>query len=314
MSQYLVRRLILAVPVILGVSIAVFLMMHLIPGDPALAMLRGQPTVTEADIDRIRHQLGLDDPIPVQYLKYIGRALQGDFGESVHSHRPVLAMIGEQAWGTIQLALAAMLIAVTLGVILGTISALRQNSWVDTLSMLVALFGVSMPSFWFGLLLIYVFSLRLGWFPITGQGGLERLVLPAVALGMDFSAITARLVRSNLLEVLRQDYILSARAKGLRDRVVVSRHALRNAMIPGPDDRRPPARQSARGSGCDRDRLRPRGDRAPRHHGDPVEGLSLGPGNRPRLGDRLRRGEPCRRPDVRALRSADPLCLAIRVS
>ena len=232
MSQYLVRRLILAVPVILGVSIAVFLMMHLIPGDPALAMLRGQPTVTEADIDRIRHQLGLDDPIPVQYLKYIGRALQGDFGESVHSHRPVLAMIGEQAWGTIQLALAAMLIAVALGVILGTISALRQNSWVDTLSMLVALFGVSMPSFWFGLLLIYVFSLRLGWFPITGQGGLERLVLPAVALGMDFSAITARLVRSNLLEVLRQDYILSARAKGLRDRVVVSRHALRNAMIP----------------------------------------------------------------------------------
>ena len=232
MSQYLVRRLILAVPVILGVSIAVFLMMHLIPGDPALAMLRGQPTVTEADIDRIRHQLGLDDPIPVQYLKYIGRAVQGDFGESVHSHRPVLAMIGEQAWGTIQLALAAMLIAVALGVILGTISALRQNSWVDTLSMLVALFGVSMPSFWFGLLLIYVFSLRLGWFPITGQGGLERLVLPAVALGMDFSAITARLVRSNLLEVLRQDYILSARAKGLRDRVVVSRHALRNAMIP----------------------------------------------------------------------------------
>ena len=232
MSQYLVRRLILAVPVILGVSIAVFLMMHLIPGDPALAMLRGQPTVTEADIDRIRHQLGLDDPIPVQYLKYIGRAVQGDFGESVHSHRPVLAMIGEQAWGTIQLALAAMLIAVTLGVILGTISALRQNSWVDTLSMLVALFGVSMPSFWFGLLLIYVFSLRLGWFPITGQGGLERLVLPAVALGMDFSAITARLVRSSLLEVLRQDYILSARAKGLRDRVVVSRHALRNAMIP----------------------------------------------------------------------------------
>jgi len=232
MSQYLIRRLVLAVPVIVGVSIAVFLMMHLIPGDPALAMLRGQPTVTEADVDRIRHQLGLDDPIPIQYLKYAGRALRGDFGESVHSHRPVLEMIGEQASATIQLALAAMVIAVVLGVTLGTISALRQNSWVDSLSMLVALFGVSMPSFWFGLLLIYVFSLRLGWFPITGQGGLERLILPAVALGMDFAAITARLVRANLLEVLRQDYILSARAKGLRDRVVVSRHALRNAMIP----------------------------------------------------------------------------------
>ena len=232
MSQYLVRRLLLAGPVILGVSVAVFLMMHLIPGDPALAMLRGQPSVTEADIDRVRHQLGLDDPVPVQYLKYIGRAVQGDFGESVQSHRPVLTMIREQAWPTVQLALAAMAVAVTMGVILGTISAVRQNSWVDTLSMLVALFGVSMPSFWFGLLLIYIFSLRLGWFPVTGQGGVERLILPAVALGMDFSAITARLVRSNLLEVLRQDYIRSARAKGLRDRVVVRRHAWRNAMIP----------------------------------------------------------------------------------
>ncbi len=231
MSQYLIQRLVLAVPVLLGVSITVFLMMHLIPGDPALAMLRGQPTVTEEDIERVRHQMGLDDPIPVQYLKYMGRVLQGDFGESVKAHRPVLTMIGEQAWPTIQLAVAAMVTAVVIGVVLGTISALRQNTWVDTLSMLVALFGVSMPSFWFGLILIYIFSLRLGWFPVTGQGGWERLVLPAVALGMDFSAITARLVRSSLLEVLRQDYILTARAKGLREQVVISRHALRNALI-----------------------------------------------------------------------------------
>lgn len=231
MTEYLVRRLVLSVPVVLGVSIAVFLMMHLIPGDPALAMLRGQPTVTPADIDRIRHQLGLDDPLPVQYLKYINRVLHGDFGESVHSHRPVLEMIGEQAWPTVQLACAAMMLAVTMGVILGTISALRQNSWVDTLSMFLALFGVSMPSFWLGLLLIYIFSLRLGWFPITGEGGWKRLVLPAVALGLDFSAVTARLVRASLLEVLRQDYILTARAKGLHERIVVTRHALRNAMI-----------------------------------------------------------------------------------
>jgi peptide/nickel transport system permease protein len=230
MTEYLVRRLVLAVPVVLGVSVAVFLMMHLIPGDPALAMLRGQPTVTPEDIDRVRHQLGLDDPLPVQYFKYLGRVLQGDFGESVHSHRPVLEMIGEQAWPTVQLALAAMILAVTIGVILGTISALRQNTWVDTLSMIVALFGVSMPNFWLGLLLIYIFSLRLGWFPITGEGW-ERIVLPAIALGLDFSAITARLVRASLLEVLRQDYILTARAKGLRERVVVTRHALRNAMI-----------------------------------------------------------------------------------
>jgi peptide/nickel transport system permease protein/oligopeptide transport system permease protein len=231
MTAYLIRRLVLSVPVLLGVSIAVFMMMHLIPGDPALAMLRGQPTVTPADIERIRHQFGLDQPLPVQYLKYISRVLQGDFGVSIHSHRPVLEMIREQAWSTVQLAIAAMILAVTIGVILGTISALRQNSWVDTFCMVLALFGVSMPNFWFGLLLIYIFSLRLGWLPITGEGGLKRLILPAITLGMDFSAITARLVRSSLLEVLRQDYVLTARAKGLQERVVVIRHALRNAMI-----------------------------------------------------------------------------------
>jgi peptide/nickel transport system permease protein len=194
-------------------------------------MLRGQPTVTPADVDRIRHQLGLDDPIPIQYLKYIGRVFQGDFGESVKAHRPVLTMIREQAWPTIQLAIAAMVLAVVIGVTLGTISALRQNTWVDTLSMLLALFGVSMPSFWLGLILIYLFSVKLDWLPITGQGGLKRLILPAVALGLDFSAVTARLVRASLLEVLRQDYILAARAKGLRNRTVITRHALRNAMI-----------------------------------------------------------------------------------
>jgi peptide/nickel transport system permease protein len=204
----------------------------LLPGDPALAMLAGQSGITPADVDRVRHQLGLDQPVPLQYFNYIGRVLHGDFGESVHSHRPVLEMIGEQAGPTIQLAFVAMTIAVTMGVVLGAISALRQNTLVDTLSMVVALFGVSMPGFWFGLILIYIFSLRLGWFPVTGQGGWQRLILPAIALGMDFAAITARLVRANLLEVLRQEYILTARSKGLRDQAVLTRHALRNAMIP----------------------------------------------------------------------------------
>lgn len=231
MTQYLVQRLLLAVPVLFGVSVAVFLMMHLIPGDPALAMLRGQPTVTPADIERVREQMGLNDPLPVQYAKYIGRVLRGDFGTSIKAKRPVLTMIGEQALPTIQLAVTAMIIAVSLGVTLGTISALRQNTWVDTLCMLLALFGVSMPGFWLGLMLIYIFSVRLGWLPITGEGGLQRLILPAIALGMDFSAVTARLVRTSLLEVLRQDYILAARAKGLRGSTVVTRHALRNAMI-----------------------------------------------------------------------------------
>ncbi len=231
MSQYLIRRLVFAVPVLLGVSIAVFLMLHLIPGDPALAMLRGQPSVTQEDVERLREQMGLNDPLPVQYLKWIGNVLQGDFGDSIQAHRPVLTMISEQAGATIQLALVAMVLAIIIGVVLGTVSALRRNSWVDTLCSLVALFGVSMPSFWFGLILIYVFSLRLGWFPVTGEGGWKRLVLPALALSLDFSAIIARLIRSSLIEVLQQDYIRTARAKGLREPLVVARHALRNALM-----------------------------------------------------------------------------------
>jgi ABC-type dipeptide/oligopeptide/nickel transport system permease component len=214
------------------VSIAAFSMMHLIPGDPALAMLRGQPQVTDADVQRVREQLGLNDPVPVQYLKYVSRAVQGDFGRSVQTRRPVLSDLAAQAPSTIELALAAIVLAVTLGIVLGVISALHQNTWVDTLAMLGALFGVSMPSFWFGLILIFVFALKLGWLPATGQGGPERLVLPALALGMDFSAVTARLVRANLIEVLVADYVRTARAKGLSQRLVMVRHALRNAMIP----------------------------------------------------------------------------------
>lgn len=232
MFHYVARRLLLAIPVLLGVSIAVFSMMHLVPGDPALAMLRGQPQVTQQDIDRVRTQLGLNDPVPVQYVKYLNRVLHGDFGRSIQSKRPVTRDIFEQAPSTIQLAVTAMVFAVAFGVILGIISALRRNTWVDTLATLTSLFGVSMPSFWFGLMLIYLFSLKLGWFPAVGGNGFKGLVLPAVALGMDFSAITARLVRNNLIEVLVADYVRTARAKGLSERAVVYRHALKNALIP----------------------------------------------------------------------------------
>lgn len=231
MSTYLIRRLIFAVPVLLGVSIAVFLMLHMIPGDPVLALLRGQPTVTEEDVERLRTQLGLDKPLPEQYFHWLGGVLRGDFGDSIIAHRPVLTMIREQAWSTVELAMAAMVMAIILGTTLGTISALRRNTWVDTTASLISLFGVSMPSFWFGMMLIYVFSLQLGWFPVTGEGGLRRLVLPALALSLDFSAIIARLIRSSLIEVLQQDYIRTARAKGLREGVVVTRHALRNALM-----------------------------------------------------------------------------------
>jgi ABC-type dipeptide/oligopeptide/nickel transport system permease component len=231
MTQYLIRRLVWAIPVLLGVSIAVFMMLHLIPGDPVLALLRGQPTVTPEDIARLRSQLGLDEPVVMQYLKWLGGVLHGDFGESILTHRPVITMIREQTWATVQLAFAAMILAILIGTILGTVSALRRNTWVDTLSSLLSLFGVSMPTFWFGMILIYVFSLRLGWFPVTGEGGIRRLVLPALALSLDFSAIIARLVRSSLIEVLQQDYIRTARAKGLREQVVVIHHALRNGLI-----------------------------------------------------------------------------------
>ena len=232
MYRYIARRLLLAIPVLVGVSVAAFSMMHLIPGDPALAMLRGQPQVTDADVQRVREQLGLNDPVPIQYLKFVSRAVQGDFGRSVQSRRPVLSDLASQAPSTIELALAAIVLAVTLGIVLGVSSALHQNTWIDTLAMLGALFGVSMPSFWFGLILIFVFALKLGWLPATGQGGLQRLILPALALGMDFSAVTARLVRANLLEVLVADYVRTARAKGLSQRLIMVRHALRNAMIP----------------------------------------------------------------------------------
>jgi ABC-type dipeptide/oligopeptide/nickel transport system permease component len=232
MYRYIARRLLLALPVLIGVSIAAFAMMHLIPGDPALAMLRGQPQVTEADVQRVREQLGLNDPAPVQYLKYVSRVLQGDFGRSVQTRRPVLMDVAAQAPSTIELALAAIILAVTLGIVLGIVSALHQNTWIDTTAMVGALFGVSMPSFWFGLILIFVFSLKLGWLPATGQGGIQRLILPALALGLDFSAVTARLVRANLLEVLVADYVRTARAKGATPRIVLIRHALRNAMVP----------------------------------------------------------------------------------
>jgi ABC-type dipeptide/oligopeptide/nickel transport system permease component len=232
MLRYILRRLVLTIPVLFGVSIAVFSMMHLIPGDPALALLRGQPEVTDADIQRVRDQFGLNDPLPKQYFKWVSNAVRGDFGDSVQTRRPVLFDIKTQAASTIKLALAAMVLAVFIGTLLGTISALYKNTWVDTLAMLGALFGVSMPTFWFGLILIYVFAFKLGWLPAVGDTGFKALILPAVALGMDFAAVTARLVRANLIEVMVSDYIKTARAKGLTEHIIVTRHALKNAIIP----------------------------------------------------------------------------------
>jgi peptide/nickel transport system permease protein len=228
---YLARRLLAVIPVLFGVTLAVFSMLFLVPGDPVKMML-AEFVTTPAQIEQMRAQLHLDEPILKQYGRFVGNALRGDLGTSIRSRRAVATEIGENVGSTAQLALASMAVAVAIGVPLGLMAALLRNSWFDAGSMIVALLGVSMPSFWLGLLMIFAFSLHLGWFPATGGGDLWHLVLPSVTLGMIASAIIARLTRSSMLEVLGQDYVRTARAKGLAWWGVVVRHALKNALIP----------------------------------------------------------------------------------
>lgn len=231
MSRFLVGRLAATIPVLLGVWFLVFMMLHLVPGDPVKIMLADFQTSPQ-QIELLRSQLHLDDPLPKQFARFVANAARGDLGLSIRSKRPVRTEIAENLGATLQLAIAALLIAIVVGVTLGMIAAIHQNGWLDFGPMLVALCGVSMPSFWLGLLLIFFFSLRLGWFPATGGGDLKHLVLPALTLGLSASAIIARLTRSSMLEVLRQEYMTTARAKGLRETRVVLRHGFKNALIP----------------------------------------------------------------------------------
>jgi len=232
MLKYLCGRLLAAVPVVLCVSILVFSMLHLVPGDPVRAMFVESGGASQEQIDQIRHLLGLDKPLHIQYLDYVTRALGGDLGRSIVTKQSVSELILQMFPSTLQLTLAGMTLAVVLGLVFGIFAAVRHNSWFDNGIMLTATLGVSMPSFWLGLLLIYVFGIRLRWVPITAGSDLKRLALPALALGFQASAIIARLTRSSLLEVLKEDYIRTARAKGLRSQTVIIRHALRNALIP----------------------------------------------------------------------------------
>ncbi|TMI84930.1 MAG: ABC transporter permease [Bacillati bacterium ANGP1] len=231
MLRYIVQRVGQLVPILIGISVVTFLMLHLVPGDPVL-IFAGDKPLTEARAAEIRHELGLDRPIWIQYWGYATHAVRGDLGRGLRSQRPVLDSILEVLPGTAQLTLAALALATAVGVTLGTVAALAHGSWVDTAAMALAILGVSMPVFYSSLLLILLFSFTLGWFPATGQGGLERLVMPATALGLISSAVLARLVRSGMLGVLHQEYIVTARAKGLAPRAVVLRHALKNALIP----------------------------------------------------------------------------------
>jgi ABC-type dipeptide/oligopeptide/nickel transport system permease component len=228
---YVGRRILAIVPVLFGVTLAVFSMLFLVPGDPVKIML-AEFVTTPDQIAQMRAQLHLDEPVLKQYGRFVGNALRGDLGISIRSRRPVAAEITENIGSTGLLALASMLVAIGLGVPLGLLAALGRNSWLDVAAMVVALLGVAMPSFWLGLLLIFVFSLHLGWLPATGGGDLLHLVMPSVALGMIAAAIIARLTRSSMLEVLGQDYVRTARAKGLGGWSVIVRHALRNALIP----------------------------------------------------------------------------------
>lgn len=231
MSRYIVQRIVQLVPVMIGISVLTFLMLHLIPGDPVL-IFAGDKPLTEERAAEIRHQLGLDRPIWIQYWDYASHAVRGDLGRGLRSQRPVLDTILEVLPGTVQLTLAALGCATIVGVVLGVVAALAHGTWVDTAAVAFAIVGVSMPVFYSSLLMILLFSFTLGWLPATGQGGVERLVMPAAALGLISAAVQARLVRSGMLGVLRQEYIVTARAKGLAPGVVVLRHALKNALIP----------------------------------------------------------------------------------
>jgi ABC-type dipeptide/oligopeptide/nickel transport system permease component len=230
MRAYLARRLFLLVPTLFGVTFATFLMLRLTPGDPVQIML-GEFASRERVIE-LRRELGLDLPLAVQYLRFAERVARGDLGTSIRSRRAVADEIRDRLPATVTLTLAAMALAVCLGVPIGIAAATTSRPTVDSAAMAFALLGLSMPTFWSGLLLILLFSLRLGWFPITQAEGLRALVLPAAALAAPASAVLARITRSSMLEVLRHEYIRTARSKGLAERLVVYRHALRNALIP----------------------------------------------------------------------------------
>jgi len=231
MLSYIAHRMLQLIPVLVGISVLTFLMLHLIPGDPVL-LFAGDKPLTEARAAVIRHQLGLDRPLWVQYGDYAGHAVRGDLGRGLRSQRPVLDSILEVLPGTAKLTLTALALAAAAGITLGILAALAHGTWLDTAVMTLAILGISMPVFYSSLLMILLFSFRLGWLPATGQGGWERLVMPATALALISTSVLARLVRSGMLGVLRQEYIVTARAKGLAGRVVVLRHALKNALIP----------------------------------------------------------------------------------
>lgn len=228
MIAYIARRLLGAIPVLWGVATLIFVVVHLLPGDPALLMLSEAGASAEA-VAELRAELHLDDPLPLQYGRYLADLARGDLGRSLFTGRRVMTTIAEQLPSTVELAVAAMVVASALGTALGILAAVKNGTWVDSLATAVSIVGVSVPIFWSGLLLIWLLSLRLNLLPATGP---DQLLMPALVLGFASAGAIARLVRGSLLEALSQDYVNTARAKGLRERTIVLRHALKAAFIP----------------------------------------------------------------------------------
>ena len=230
MARYILKRLLLMIPVFIGISFLVFAMLELSPGDPAQIIL-GMKATPEA-LQNLREQLGLNDPFMVRYLRYLGSVLHGDFGTSWRTGLPVLSEIAARIPVTLRVALGAMLLTVLMGIPIGIVSAVKQYSLTDNMTLGGALLFSSMPSFWFGTLLVLLFALRLSWLPATGSDSIRSYILPWITLAASNAATLVRMTRSSMLEVIRADYIKIARAKGASERQVILRHALRNALLP----------------------------------------------------------------------------------
>ena len=229
MGRFILRRFAMLIPVLVGVSLTAFLILHLAPGDPARLMAGVE--ASQEDVDMLRHKFGLDRPLPVQYAMFVKGLVTGEL-MSLRFESPAMEIILPKLKNTLILACASIVVAVVLGVTAGVLSATHRKSWIDYAATILSLFGISMPVFWWGLLLMLLFSVKLMWLPSGGMGTFRHIILPAVVLGTASTGIIARMTRSSMLDVLRQDYITTAAAKGLTRRLVVNRHALRNALIP----------------------------------------------------------------------------------
>jgi len=230
LGNFLLRRILLLIPVLWGVATLVFLLLHFIPGDPVDLMLGDSALGTDREI--LRDQLGLNDPLIVQYLRYFGDLLQGDWGTSLFSKKPVFEEIMERVPATMELMLGAMVVTILVAMPLGLIAAVNKGTWIDQGAMIFSLLGVSIPNFWLGPMLILLFSIHFDLLPVNERGGLEHLILPALTLGTSLASILARITRSSVVETLQAEYIRTARSKGISELRILFRHALRNALIP----------------------------------------------------------------------------------